>query len=84
MDRERPGADLRRAGQPHDVSGGDVRQGPPVLGARAPLQPTALPLQSDYDVSHDGKRFLVNLGAEKARQPPLTAILGWQQGLERR
>jgi hypothetical protein len=40
------------------------------------------PLQTDYDVSHDGKRFLVNLGAEKARQPPLTVVQGWQQRLE--
>jgi eukaryotic-like serine/threonine-protein kinase len=39
------------------------------------------PPRSDYDVSHDGQRFLINLGAEIARQAPLTVVLGWQQRL---
>lgn len=37
------------------------------------------PFRSDYDVSRDGQRFLINLGTERASQPPLTIILGWQQ-----
>jgi serine/threonine protein kinase/Tol biopolymer transport system component len=39
------------------------------------------PLAADYDVSRDGQRFLVNLGTERASQPPLIVTLGWQQRL---
>jgi Tol biopolymer transport system component len=45
------------------------------------LPPFPFRFRSDYDVSGDGQRFLVNLGAESARQPPLTVELGWQQRL---
>jgi hypothetical protein len=37
--------------------------------------------RSDYDVSRDGQRFLINLGTERASQPPLIVTLGWQQHL---
>jgi serine/threonine protein kinase/Tol biopolymer transport system component len=40
------------------------------------------PFRSDYDVSRDGQRFLVNLGQERARQPALTAIHNWQRRIE--
>src|SRR5664280_1911141 len=45
------------------------------------LPPFPFRFRSDYDVSHDGQRFLINLGAESAHQPPLTVVLGWQQRL---
>jgi hypothetical protein len=45
------------------------------------LPPFPFRFRSDYDVSHDGQRFLVNLGTESARQPPLTVQIGWQQRL---
>ena len=44
-----------------------------------PFRP--FPLGADYDVSRDGQRFLVNLGTERASQPPLIVTLGWQQRL---
>jgi eukaryotic-like serine/threonine-protein kinase len=80
------GRELTFVGRDNDMMsvavtpGKDLRFSAPTPLFRLP----PFPLQSDYDVSSDGKRFLVNLGAEKARQPPLTAILGWQQRLERR
>jgi Tol biopolymer transport system component len=40
------------------------------------------PFRSDYDVSRDGQRFLVNLGQDRARQPALTAIYNWQRRIE--
>ena len=40
------------------------------------------PFRSDYDVSRDGQRFLVNLGQDRARQPALTAVHNWQRRLE--
>jgi hypothetical protein len=45
------------------------------------LPPFPFRFRSDYDVSHDGQRFLVNLGAERSHEPPLTAVVGWQQQL---
>ncbi len=45
------------------------------------LPPFPFRFRSDYDVSLDGQRFLVNLGTERSRQPPLTAVIGWQQQL---
>lgn len=45
------------------------------------LPPFPFRFRSDYDVSRDGQRFLINVGAESARQPPLTVVLGWQQRL---
>ena len=39
------------------------------------------PLAADYDVSRDGQRFLVNLGAERASQPPFIVTVGWQERL---
>ena len=45
------------------------------------LPPFPFRSRSDYDVSHDGQRFLINLGAESSRQPPLTVVLGWQPRL---
>jgi eukaryotic-like serine/threonine-protein kinase len=45
------------------------------------LPPFPFRFRSDYDVSRDGQRFLINLGTESYRQPPLTAAVGWQQQL---
>jgi len=36
------------------------------------------PFRSNYDVSADGQRFLVNFGAERSRRPSLIAIHNWQ------
>ncbi|HEX2798288.1 MAG TPA: hypothetical protein VHQ44_01325, partial [Thermoanaerobaculia bacterium] len=64
----------------------DVRLGqhiqlsaPKPLFSLPPFPP--FPLAADYDVSRDGQRFLVNLGTERASQPPLIVTLGWQQRL---
>ena len=50
---------------------------PKPLFSLPPFPP--FPLGADYDVSRDGQRFLVNLGRERASQPPLIVTLGWQQ-----
>jgi Tol biopolymer transport system component len=50
---------------------------PKPLFSLPPFPP--FPLAADYDVSRDGQRFLVNLGTERASQPPLMVTLGWQQ-----
>jgi Tol biopolymer transport system component len=52
---------------------------PKPLFSLPPFPP--FPLAADYDVSRDGQRFLVNLGTERASQPPLIVTLGWQQRL---
>jgi eukaryotic-like serine/threonine-protein kinase len=52
---------------------------PKPLFSLPPFPP--FPLAADYDVSHDGQRFLINLGTERASQPPLIVTLGWQQRL---
>ena len=44
------------------------------------LLPFQFRFRSDYDVSPDGQRFLINL-TERAHQSPLTVVLGWQQRL---
>ena len=58
--------------------GQDVQfSAPKPLFSLPPFPP--FPLAADYDVSRDGQRFLVNLGTERASQPPLIVTLGWQQ-----
>lgn len=39
-------------------------------------EPTA-PFPTDYDVSADGKRFLVNMVVDQAAHPSVTVILNW-------
>ncbi|HEY6050297.1 MAG TPA: protein kinase, partial [Thermoanaerobaculia bacterium] len=36
------------------------------------------PFRSNYDVSVDGQRFLVNFGAERFRRPAMIAVHNWQ------
>jgi hypothetical protein len=38
------------------------------------------PSSTDYAVSHDGQRFLVNTLAEQPTRPSLTVILNWPGG----
>ncbi|MDQ6894649.1 MAG: protein kinase [Acidobacteriota bacterium] len=58
-----------------------VTLGPdPRFGVPGPL--FAVPpfaFRSNYDVSADGQRFLVNLGAEQSRRPTLIAVHNWQE-----
>ena len=40
--------------------------------------------QFEYDVTADGKRFLINTtGAAGASAPPLTVVLNWQAGVKK-
>ena len=51
------------------------------LGETTPLFPTALPTltaRSDYDVTADGSRFILNRPVSAAAQNPLTVIQNWQ------
>jgi Tol biopolymer transport system component len=81
----RDGKELFFVSADNDLMTSQVSLGPePRFSEPKPLfslPPFPFRFRSDYDVSRDGQRFLVNLGTEKARQPPLTAIVGWQQQL---
>jgi hypothetical protein len=44
-------------------------------------EPSA-PFPTDYDVSADGLRFLVNTVVDQASRPSVTVILNWSAGLE--
>jgi hypothetical protein len=79
----RDGKELFFVSADNDLMTAPVSLGPD-LRFSAPKPLFSLPpfsYRSDYDVSRDGRRFLINLGAERARQPPLTVVLGWQQRL---
>jgi eukaryotic-like serine/threonine-protein kinase len=58
-----------------------VTPGPdPRFSAPGPLfSVPQFPFRSNYDVSADGQRFLVNLGAERSRRPSLVAVHNWQE-----
>jgi eukaryotic-like serine/threonine-protein kinase len=79
----RDGKELFFVSADNDLMTAPVSLGPD-LRFSAPKPLFSLPpfsYRSDYDVSRDGQRFLINLGAESARQPPLTVVLGYQQRL---
>jgi Tol biopolymer transport system component len=61
----------------------DLKNGPSDAGAAVPLFQTRVPLtgnpyRSNYTVSRDGRRFLVNTSADAGLSAPLTVILDWQ------
>ena len=47
--------------------------------ARVPL--TGNPYRTTYNVTADGRRFLVNTIPEGATSPPITVVLNWTAGL---
>ena len=55
------------------------------IGSPATLFPTNLLIypgagnfRQDYDVSHDGKRILMNIPVRDVFMPPITLILNWR------
>jgi eukaryotic-like serine/threonine-protein kinase len=54
------------------------------VGAVSPLfQMRTSSLRSEYDVSPDGQRFLVNTLPEQTSDVPITVVLNWTVGLEK-
>jgi len=39
--------------------------------------------QSGFDVSPDGKRFLLVVPLEQAANPPMTVVVNWHAGVKR-
>jgi hypothetical protein len=65
------------------LANGPSAAGPPVplFQTRVPL--TGNPYRSNYTVSRDGRRFLVNTSTDDGLSAPLTVILDWQTLLRR-
>lgn len=42
------------------------------------------PYRSNYEVSANGERFLINMGSEADRSSPITVVVNWTTALSRR
>ena len=61
-----------------------IEAGTPVALFDAHMVPSTNNLLFEYDVTADGKRFLINTtGASGAASPPLTVVMNWQAGLKK-
>ena len=52
-----------------------------VANARAEVPEPIAPYPTDYAVTADGQRFLVNTVVDQPTRPALTVILNWQAAL---
>ena len=50
------------------------------IGTPAPLFPAALPVGSEFEVSNDGRRFLINRPVGSADAAPITVLSNWARG----
>ncbi len=65
---------------PTDTSNGVLKPGVPAHLFGASLRPSRVE-EREYDVSRDGRRFLVNTISPEKRSVPLTVVLNWQTEL---
>jgi serine/threonine protein kinase len=62
---------------------GGFEAGAPKMLFQSSADPLYPNLSIPYDVSDDGKKFLVNAAADETRSSPITVITNWTAGLQR-
>jgi Tol biopolymer transport system component len=85
----RDGAELYYFGADHAMMAADVavRSGSIEISHLRPLFDVASIIQlpgSDYDVTADGKRFIINVPFDAQNQTPLTLVMNWEKKLEKK
>jgi Tol biopolymer transport system component len=66
-----------------DTTGDVVKPGVPVHLFDVSVRPSR-DEEREYDVSRDGKRFIVNTAPPNMRSIPITVVVNWQSDLERK